>query len=160
MNAQQGFSLLEVLIAALVLAIGLLGLAALQASGLQSGHASSLHSQATLLAYDIADRMRAILSAQIYTEGIGRSLPIDPEVPDAHGRTARVETKSGCLAGVWHDAGIVRRRDGAALFALAVLTADSDDRAERWEQEGLLTIGRIARLAFEAATAEEVPPGA
>jgi len=107
-----------------------------------------------------ADRMRAILSAQIYTEGIGRSLPIDPEVPDAHGRTARVETKSGCLAGVWHDAGIVRRRDGAALFALAVLTADSDDRAERWEQEGLLTIGRIARLAFEAATAEEVPPGA
>jgi type IV pilus assembly protein PilV len=59
MTAQQGFSLLEVLIAALVLAIGLLGLAALQASGLQSGHASSLHSQATLLAYDIADRMRA-----------------------------------------------------------------------------------------------------
>ena len=103
------------------------------------------------------DRMRAILSAQIYTEGIGRSLPIDPDVPDAQGRTARVESKSGCIAGVWHDAGIVRRRDGAALFALAVLTADSDDRAERWEQEGLLLIGRIARLAFDAATAEEPP---
>jgi len=106
-----------------------------------------------------ADHMRAILSAQIYTEGIGRSLPIDPEAPDAHGRTATVETKSGCLAGLWHDAGIVRRRDGVPLFALAVLTADSRDRAERWEQEGLLTIGRIARLAFDAATSEDAPTG-
>lgn len=97
-------------------------------------------------------RMRAILAAQIYTEGIGRALPTDPEVPDARGRIARLETKSGCIAGVWHDAGIVRRGDGAPLFALAVLTADSDDRAERWEQAGLLTIGRIARLAFDAAT--------
>ncbi len=104
-------------------------------------------------------RMRAVLSAQIYTEGIGRTLPIDPEAPDAQGRVARLETKSGCIAGVWHDAGIVRRGDGVPLFALAVLTADSDDRAERWEQEGLLTVGRIARLAFEAATDSRTVPG-
>lgn len=106
-----------------------------------------------------ADRMRAILAAQIYTEGIGRSLPIDPEAPDAQGRTARLETKSGCIAGVWHDAGIVRRRDGVPLFALAVLTADSRDRAEHWEQEGLLVIGRIARLLFDAATSDDAPAG-
>ncbi len=106
-----------------------------------------------------AERMRAILAAQIYTEGIGRSLPIDPEAPDAQGRTARLETKSGCIAGVWHDAGIVRRRDGVPLFALAVLTAGSRDRAEHWEQEGLLLIGRIARLLFDAATREASPTG-
>ncbi|MDZ7706975.1 MAG: serine hydrolase [Trueperaceae bacterium] len=104
-------------------------------------------------------RMRAILAAQIYTEGIGRALPIDPEAPDAQGRVARLETKSGCIAGVWHDAGIVRRGDGVPLFALTVLTADSGDRAERWEQEGLLTIGRIARLAFDAATDRDAPSG-
>lgn len=58
---QQGMSLIEVLIAALVLAIGLLGLAALQAKGLQSSHSSNLRSQSTLFAYDMADRMRANL---------------------------------------------------------------------------------------------------
>jgi type IV pilus assembly protein PilV len=56
---QRGFSLLEVLIALLVLSIGLLGLAALQAAGLRSSHGAYLSSQATLLAYDMADRVRA-----------------------------------------------------------------------------------------------------
>jgi type IV pilus assembly protein PilV len=58
-RTQRGFSLLEVLIALLVLSIGLLGLAALQAAGLRSSHGAYLSSQATLLAYDMADRIRA-----------------------------------------------------------------------------------------------------
>lgn len=55
----KGFSLLEVLISMVVLSIGLLGLAGLQATGLRNNHSAYLRSQATLLAYDIADRMRA-----------------------------------------------------------------------------------------------------
>jgi len=55
---EQGFTLIEVLIAVLVLAIGLLGLAGLQASALRVNHDAQLRSQATLLAYDMADRMR------------------------------------------------------------------------------------------------------
>lgn len=58
-RSQAGFTLLEVLIALLVLSIGLLGLAALQAAGLRSSHGAYLSSQATLLAYDMADRIRA-----------------------------------------------------------------------------------------------------
>lgn len=54
-----GFTLLEVLIALLVLSIGLLGLAALQTSGLRSNQMASMRTQATQLAYDITDRMRA-----------------------------------------------------------------------------------------------------
>ena len=56
---QQGFSLLEVLIAIVVLSIGLLGLAGLQASSLRNNHSAYLRSQATFLATDIIDRMRA-----------------------------------------------------------------------------------------------------
>jgi type IV pilus assembly protein PilV len=56
---QGGFTLIEVLIAVLVLAIGLLGLAGLQASALRFNHDAQLRTQATLLAYDIADRARA-----------------------------------------------------------------------------------------------------
>ncbi|MGB5832394.1 MAG: type IV pilus modification protein PilV [Thiohalocapsa sp.] len=61
-DRHQGFTLIEVLIAAVVLSIGLLGLAALQAKGLRSNHSSNLRSQATLMAYDMADRMRANLN--------------------------------------------------------------------------------------------------
>jgi type IV pilus assembly protein PilV len=56
---QRGFTLLEVLIALLVLSIGLLGLAALQGVGLRSSQEAYLTSQASLLAYDLADRVRA-----------------------------------------------------------------------------------------------------
>lgn len=55
----RGFSLIEVLIALLVLAVGLLGLAFLQAAGLRFNNDSYMRSQATLLAYDLVDRMRA-----------------------------------------------------------------------------------------------------
>lgn len=55
---EAGFSLVEVLITVLVLAIGLLGLAGLQTSGLQLNHSAYQRSQATFLAYSILDRMR------------------------------------------------------------------------------------------------------
>jgi type IV pilus assembly protein PilV len=50
---------MEVLVALLVLAIGLLGLAALQTQGLRFNQDAYVRSQATLLAYDIMDTMRA-----------------------------------------------------------------------------------------------------
>lgn len=52
-------TLIEVLVAVLILSIGLLGLAGLQTLSLRSNHSAYLRSQATILAYDIADRMRA-----------------------------------------------------------------------------------------------------
>ena len=56
---QQGFTLLEVLIALLILSIGLLGLAALQTTSLRSNQMASMRTTATQLAYDMSDRMRA-----------------------------------------------------------------------------------------------------
>lgn len=58
-KTQSGLSLLEVLVSIVVLAIGLLGLAGLQMTALKSGHSAYMRSQATVLAYDLADRMRA-----------------------------------------------------------------------------------------------------
>ncbi len=55
----RGFTLLEVLIAVVVLSIGLLGIASLQAFGQRSNHSAYLRSQATALAYDMIDRIRA-----------------------------------------------------------------------------------------------------
>jgi len=58
MPAQRGFTLIEIMVAVVVLAIGLLGLAGLQATSLRFNSSAYLRSQATSLAYDIADRMR------------------------------------------------------------------------------------------------------
>jgi|SRR5581483_2616758 type IV pilus assembly protein PilV len=54
-----GFTLIETLVTLAVLSIGLLGLAMLQVQGMKFTHESYLRTQATMLAYDIIDRMRA-----------------------------------------------------------------------------------------------------
>lgn len=58
-HRSRGFTMIEVLVALVVLSIGLLGVAALQLTSLRSNHSSAMRSQATFLAYDIIDRMRA-----------------------------------------------------------------------------------------------------
>lgn len=58
-NHNNGFTLIEVLIAVLVLSIGLLGLASLQAASLRNNYSSYMRTQALLLANDMADRIRA-----------------------------------------------------------------------------------------------------
>jgi type IV pilus assembly protein PilV len=54
----RGFTMVEVLVSLLILAIGLLGLAGLQASGLRYSGNSTLRTQALLLSQDIVERMR------------------------------------------------------------------------------------------------------
>lgn len=57
-SKQNGFTLIEVLIAMLILAIGILGVAALQFKGMQYNTDAYFRSQINFLVYDIADRMR------------------------------------------------------------------------------------------------------
>lgn len=72
----SGFSLMEVLIALLVISLGLMGLARAQVMSLQMNHSAHLRSQATFLANDILDRMRANRTAAVngqYTMAIGEA---------------------------------------------------------------------------------------
>lgn len=56
---QRGAGLIEVMVALLVLAIGLLGFAAMQTQGISQGQKAYLHSQAIFAAQDMVERMRA-----------------------------------------------------------------------------------------------------
>lgn len=58
-RASGGFTLIEIMVALLIFSIGLLGLAMLQATGLKFNTDSYARTQATILAYDLIDRMRA-----------------------------------------------------------------------------------------------------
>lgn len=54
-----GFTLIEILVTLFILAIGLLGLAGLMVDGMRNNQGAYLRTQASMLAYDMADRMRA-----------------------------------------------------------------------------------------------------
>ena len=56
---QAGSSLIEVLVAILILSFGMLAMAGLHASSLRYGKMAQFRSVATQLAYDLSDRMRA-----------------------------------------------------------------------------------------------------
>lgn len=58
-KSQGGFTLLEVLIAVVVFAIGLLGIAGLQVAGMRFTHGSQLRAVATMQAENMAERIRA-----------------------------------------------------------------------------------------------------
>ena len=58
---QLGATLIEVLVAVIVMSVGLVGLAALQTLSLKNNHSAYLRTQATFLVYDMVDRMRANL---------------------------------------------------------------------------------------------------
>lgn len=58
-QTQRGATLIEVLVTLVVLAIGLLGMAGLQTMSIKSNQSAYYRSQASFLAYDITERMRA-----------------------------------------------------------------------------------------------------
>ena len=64
-HEEQGFTLIEVLIALVVLAVGLLGMASLMTSSLQSSQGAYRRSQASVMAYDLVERMRVNRSQAI-----------------------------------------------------------------------------------------------
>jgi type IV pilus assembly protein PilV len=65
-QAQDGMTLIEVLVALLILGVGLLGAAAFQLNALKYTDSARMSSQASFIAYDMMDRIRAN-SAADYT---------------------------------------------------------------------------------------------
>ena len=58
-DKQAGFTLVEVLVALVVVSVGMLGIAGLYVHGLQAGRTAMFSHQAVTLAGDVADRIRA-----------------------------------------------------------------------------------------------------
>ena len=56
---QRGFSLVEVLIALVIMSVGMLGIAGLYVQSMQAGRTSMFRHHAVTLAGDVADRIRA-----------------------------------------------------------------------------------------------------
>jgi type IV pilus assembly protein PilV len=85
MNRASGFTLIEILIAMVILSVGLLGLAGMQTTVLKNNLSAYHRSLATQLAYDIADRIRANLddgnklAASVYNSATMQPADADPQ---------------------------------------------------------------------------------
>jgi type IV pilus assembly protein PilV len=82
-QAQRGLSMIEVLVAIVIISLGLLGMAGLQASGLRTSQSAFYRAQAAQFTNDMAERMRANLGdARNYTLALGSTPPGGTTVRD------------------------------------------------------------------------------
>jgi len=131
---EQGFSLIEVLIAMVVIAVGLLGFLGMQVYAVKGNDSAYLRSQATLLAYELADNMRA--SRQAALDG-----DFDDGGSERAGWDARLVTVLGPGA-----AGTVVRNDNSAVITVAW----TDDRAAVTDKDGVASADASGgSLSFE-----------
>lgn len=77
-----GFTLLEVLIAVFVLAVGIVGGVSMQLAAMRARHQSSLLAQASMLATGAAERLRANPSQLQLPDGVNPYLSLDYDVLD------------------------------------------------------------------------------
>lgn len=120
-NRQRGVGLLEVMISVLILAVGMLGIAAMQSITLKNAGASAYRTQATLQVYSMMDILRAdrnnlgTYNTNIYADGPGDGAPgtmagwLDglksTVAPDAKGQVVCDADTMTCSVGVqWSDA--------------------------------------------------------
>ncbi|HWM28840.1 MAG TPA: type IV pilus modification protein PilV [Woeseiaceae bacterium] len=138
----RGLTLVEILIALLILSIGLLGLAGLQTMSLRFNTSAYYRTQATALAYDFADRMRA--NRQTALAGAYDVALQDP--PPVCGAAAVVGTLAQQEIATWRN-------------ALACRIPQSTGEVVRNGNEVTLTVqwddshGEEAPMEFELTTA-------
>ena len=70
-STSGGFSLIEVLIALIIMSVGMLGIASLYVQSMQAGRTSLFRHNAVTLASDVADRIRANPTAAAAYAGAG-----------------------------------------------------------------------------------------
>ncbi len=121
-----GFTLVEVLVALVVLAVGMLGMAVLLLEGLGASRIALEHTQAVNLAADMAERMRANrAAARAYDTAEGTPDPrLDAACEDAAGPCAP-EAMAGNDLRRWLDAVAAALPDGHGEIEVGSIDANA-----------------------------------
>jgi type IV pilus assembly protein PilV len=122
-----GFTLVEVMVAVLILAIGLLGMAGLQVAGLRNNHSAYLRSQATQLAYDMADRMRANPQGVVNSHYDNQTAPTTPA--DCEGGPCDSAQMAGYDLAKWNDELAAQLPGGAGVVCKDETPDDGNNAA-------------------------------
>ena len=149
-----GFSLLELLVAVLVVAVGALGVAGLQLASMQNNRGAMQYSVTTSLATDLVERMRANPGAD-YGTGLGTAPPPFQDCVTSDCTPAQLAQFDlavwKCALGKWREDTTCTGLP-AAIRPMTVLPEGDGKVAE---DAGVVTVtvvwGRAGREAFEVA---------
>ena len=119
-RSERGFSLIELLVAVLVMGIGVLGITALQLVSMQNNRGALERGEAVHLAYDMMDRIRANPDGVYGGLGLGDGPPAAPDCVanacTADQMAAFDQASWKCLLGEYNDDGTCTQlRDGVIL---------------------------------------------
>jgi type IV pilus assembly protein PilV len=123
-RTQSGVSLIEVLVAVVILSIGFLGIAALQAMSLSTNNSALARSMATVDSYSILDAMRADLSNA--ATGSYNTTVTANSCPTTTGTVAQAQLTQWC-GRLGSDLGAVSTTTGA--ISCATVTSSSSANA-------------------------------
>lgn len=155
---QEGTSLLEVLISVVILSIGLLGLAGLQVAALRVNQGAMQRSQATILAYDILDRMRSDRIAAIdgrydaFVTKAGRVTTVDSKTLEDSAIAAVSDWGTAMSRMLPAGEGMICRTDNPAsrdctgtgeYFVIEVRWADENDRDSVANKQTVSVMGQL-----------------
>ena len=144
LRKSKGFSLVEVLIALIIMSVGMLGIAGLYVQSMQAGRTSMLRHHAVTLAGDIADRIRANPTAgAAYTAADGA----DNDCV-AKGETCNVAEMAAHDIGLWQ----------AQAESFLPVFADDTEQVVVTFDAGAIPPEYTVTVSWDEPTPDEVPP--
>lgn len=159
-SSVHGVSLVEVLVALIVLSIGMLGIAALYVESLRAGRGALLRTQAVALASDMADRIRANPTAgTAYTKtAAAKGTPNSKCNPGGAGSCTPLEMAGNDLA-IWNSlvddeddspaAGQLGLPGGAGTIAVAGTNPTTYSIQIEWTESGQVENNRTQSYSLE-----------
>jgi type IV pilus assembly protein PilV len=144
---QLGFTMVEVLVALVVLAIGLLGIAALYLNSLQAGRTAIYRTEAIALAADLADRIRMNRSAQNAYAAAFTDAEVAVPACETTGGCTDVELATTDLSS-WKTAITERLPEGEGQVLVTPPVAAGEPTSYvvtvRWSE-----VGEVAKVTFQ-----------
>ncbi|MBD8879375.1 type IV pilus modification protein PilV [Rhodanobacter sp. 7MK24] len=150
-SRQSGVGLIEVLIAVLVLSIGFLGIAALQARSLSMNNSSMARSMATIDSYSILDAMRADLTnAQSGTYNTATPLAANacPTTTDTLAHTQLTQWCNQLAAGLGASASTTGNINCTGTLGICTVTVTYDDSKSRSSAADTTTMQTVTTQAM------------
>lgn len=165
----KGFSLFEVLVSILVLALGVIGAAGMQLTALRTSQQSAIQTTALELATELADKMRANDRAMKASDESNLFLGIDyttstaPTVPSRFCYDRSASCDAGQLAAFdiyeWEKRLKEGLPDGRAVICRDAKPWDSTAHAYKWECDGGVASVGSAPLVIKIGWQGKNPDG-
>jgi type IV pilus assembly protein PilV len=150
-RASAGVGLIEILIAVVILAFGLLGIAALQATALRSSQSSINRNEAVAQSYAILDAMRANRANALI--GKYNLDTLTCEVPEEDGTLAAADLhhwvnrlRSKDSLGATSDTCVMIQQLDADTFSITVQWNDSRGKAGNSQQPDTQSVVTVSRI--------------